>query len=137
MAQYYMKLDWNWADTPEACLLRKLHGRKALLDWIQLMVAMSMFGGAFDSRDEMQMDAVKQLMRKNEQGVLDAVGKCAECGLVDADAWRAFGRAGSARALRDARARDGRKEWGEYMQSLSMAERNAQEEGDKRGGNPC
>lgn len=135
--QYYAKLDWNWADTPEANLLRKRHGRKALLDWIQLMVAMSMFGGSFDSRDEMQMDAVKALMRKSEQGVREAVGKCAECGLVDADAWRALGRAGSARALRDARARKGHEEWGEYLQSLSMAERKALQEGGNGGGNPC
>lgn len=129
-----MKLDWNWADTPEANLLRKRHGRKALLDWIQLMVAMSMFGGVFDSNDEMQMDAVAKLMRKNEAGVTEAVDRCAECGLVDPDAWRAFGRAGSERALRDARAREGRRQWGEYMQSLTLAERKALQEDGKGGG---
>lgn len=133
MAQNYVKLDWNWADTPEARLLRKLYGKRALVDWIQLMVSMSMFGGTFDSNDVMQMDAVMALMRKSRDGVIEVCGKCAECGLIDAQAWRAFGRAGSARALRDARARDNRKEWGEYMQSLSLAERKAQEEGKNHG----
>ena len=127
MAQKYVKLDWNWADTPESCLLRKRYGRKALLDWIQLMVGMSMFGGSIDVNDEMQMDALMGLMRKSEAGVREAIDRCADCGLIDADAWRAFGRAGSARALRDARAYEGRKEWGEQMQELSAAARKAQE----------
>ena len=131
--QDYAKLDWNWADTPEANLLSKRYGKRALLDWIQLIVGMSEFNGIFVADDEMQMDEMMRLMRKSRQGVLEAVDKCAECGLIDAVAWRTLRRAGSARSLRDARARDGRKEWGEYMQSLSLAERKAQEEAAANG----
>ncbi len=128
MASKYIKLDWDWADAPEAEFLRDRYGKKALLDWVQLMVLMSEFGGSVDLKDPAQMAHAMRRLRKNEEGVMEIVDRCAECGLIDADAWRAFGRAGSARALRDARAREGRKQWGEQMQELSTAAKNTQHE---------
>lgn len=107
------KLDWDWAQGPEATLLRKRYGKKALLDWVQLIVVMGEFGGSFDLNDEMQMERAKQQMfYGTADNVRRAVERCAECGHIDADALRAFGRAGSERAMRDARAYAARKAWG-------------------------
>lgn len=109
----WSKLDWDWAQSPEATLLRKRYGKKGLLDFIQLIVIMAEFGGCFDLNDEMQMERAKQQMfYGTEDRVRQAVERCAECGLIDAEALRAFGRAGSERAMRDARAYDARKAWG-------------------------
>lgn len=109
----WSKLDWDWAQGPEASLLRKRHGKKGLFDWVQLIVVMAEFGGSFDLNDEMQMERAKQQMfYGTADRVRQAVERCAECGLIDADALRAFGRAGSARAMRDARAYDARMAWG-------------------------
>lgn len=114
MAQIpYIKLDWDWAESPEAQMLKKLHGRKALLNWVMLMVLMAEFGGAFDPDEPMQMDRAKRRMATSEEGVRELLGWCAECGLISADVLGALGHATSARAQRDARARESRRELGE------------------------
>ncbi len=106
----WIKLDWDWAESPEAELLRKRYGSKALLGWIQLMILMAEFDGAVNLKDEAQMDRAMKRLRRGEQKVLDLVDHCAECGLIDDDAFHVRGYATSARAQRDARAREGRRE---------------------------
>ncbi len=111
-AKPYIKLDWDWADCPEAILLRKRYGSKALLGWIQLMILMAEFGGAFNLADEMQMETAKKRMRFGKSDkVRELVERCAECGLVNDQLLRVCGRATSARAARDARARENRREF--------------------------
>lgn len=134
MAQIpYIKLDFDWAESPEAQELKRLHGRRALLGWIQLMILMAEFGGGFDADSPVQMERAKRRMGKNEHGVRELIGWCAQCGLIRADAWCALGRATSARALRDARARDRRRELGEARAEAAWEETQG-ERGDKSAG---
>lgn len=106
----YIKLDWGWEDGPEAELLRKRHGNKAILGWLRLMILMSEFDGAFNTKNAMQMEHAKRRLRRNEEGVKELLWQCAECGLISPGELRAHGLATSARARRDARARKNRRE---------------------------
>lgn len=127
MAKKYTMLDWDWAESPEFEEMRARYGKRSLVDGIQVLGLMSEFGGFLDTKDPMQFAHATKKLRTNEQGVVEILDRCADVGLIDPDVWRAFGRAGSARALRDARARENRKQWGEYMQNLSTEARNALE----------
>lgn len=121
----YIKLDWDWAECPEAEMLRNRHGNKALLGWIQLMILMSEFDGALDLDDEMQMKRAMKRMRRNETQVLQLVSWCAECGLVDPEYLSRAHRASSPRAQRDARAREGRREYAKARAAAANSGENA------------
>ncbi len=121
----WIKLDWDWAESPEAELLRKRYGSKALLGWIQLMILMAEFGGALNLEDEMQMEQAMKRMRRGEPKVRELVERCAECGLIDDACLRMSGRASSARAVRDARAREGRIEVARAKAEAVNSRRNA------------
>lgn len=130
----WIKLDWNWAESPEAELLRKRYGSKALLGWIQLMILMAEFGGALNLKDEMQMHKATIRMRRSEPKVRDLVDRCAECGLINGDILRTYGYATSERALRDARAREGRREYAKARAGVVDNTGNTSAAGRKSGG---
>lgn len=130
MAQIpYIKLDWDWAECPEAQLLKKRHGKKALLDWVFLMILMSEFDGKFNPKDPLQMGQAKRRMATSERRVRELCDWCAECGLIRADAWGALGYATSERALRDARTRARRREIGEMAAEKNWEERSEEDAG--------
>lgn len=136
-AKPYIKLDWDWADCPEAILLRKRYGSKALLGWIQLMILMAEFGGAFNLADEKQMEQAKKRMRfGKEEKVRELVEHCAECGLVNDQLLRVCGRATSARAARDARARENRREFARVRAGVVDNSNITCSDGGLSGGKP-
>lgn len=108
MGKPYVKLDLDWRKDPKVRELRERHGLKGELAWVNMMCVFGRIEGAFDTKDPEHMAIARDAMRTSDEKVLLFCSWFAECGLIDPAVYARDGRASSARAAREQRARKGR-----------------------------
>lgn len=109
--RYWIKLDHHWRDDPKVMMYEAEHGKAALVDVIELFCLMSEFGGSIDLGGDKgaRLRLEKSLEKKGAK--LDAfIDGVAECGIVSEEWWRRLGVVGSERSVKDAGARQRRRE---------------------------
>lgn len=130
MAKPYIKLDWDWRDDSKVMLFEDRHGKAALVDLIQLFCLLAEFGGSLDLNDEATSLRAQKVLRKKPKALEAFIDRVAACGIVSEDGWRGFRRVGSERSVKDAKARQSRRD---YALIASEAAAQARREGE--GGN--
>lgn len=122
----YMKLDLDWHDDPKVLDFQDRYGKAAVVDLIKLFCVEAEFFGSVDLKDNGQKIKLQQVLGKKGKSLTTFLDKVASCGLIDPDAYSALGRVGSARSMKDGKARANRR--GYALAASEAAKKKRQED---------
>lgn len=129
----YFKFDTDWMHDPKIIAFKKLHGKAALVDVVNLYCAWGASeNGEFSLKDPGNFAVLSSFLGKGKARTIEFLDRCAEVGIIDADAYRAFGRVACRRSIEEAETRARRRIYAK--DASDAAKRKRDEERLRRGG---